>query len=70
MQCTVARVYVRAKSIMKSVGDVRACCSFWACDAQSLFAHFLEQNGQKLAYFCLRNCFRTSFFVLEHPFLL
>ena len=32
------------------------------------FAHFLEQNGQEVAFFCLKNCFRTSFSPLEHPF--
>ena len=32
VRCAVARVRVRAKSILKSVRDVRACGSFWACD--------------------------------------
>jgi hypothetical protein len=42
VRCAVARVRVRAKSIFKSVCDVRVCGSFL-----HTFAHFLEQNGQK-----------------------
>ena len=41
-----------------------------ACDVRSHFCTLLEQNGQDMAFFCLKNCFRTSFSVLEYPLLL
>ena len=44
---------------------------FWACDVRS---HFCTLFGTKRTrngiFFCLKNCSRTSFSVLEHPFLL
>ena len=67
VQCAVARVRVRAKSILESVRDVRACGPFLGvrCAIALLhtFAHFLGQNCQKMLHF------RTSFPVLEHLFL-
>ena len=47
---------------------VRVAC-FWACDVRRTFAHFLEQNYQKAATFCLKNYSRTSFLALERLFL-
>ena len=68
VRCAVARVRVRAKSILKSVRDVRACGSFLGvrCAIALLhtFAHFLGQNCQKMLHS------RTSFPILEHPILL
>ena len=43
--CEVARVRVRAKSILKSVRDVRACGFLWACDVRP---HFCTLFGTKL----------------------
>ena len=38
---------------------------FQACDVRLHFAHFLEQNGKKMAFFCLKN---YSWTALEHLF--
>ena len=43
VRCAVARVRVRAKSILRSVRDVRACGSFWACDVRPYFCTLLER---------------------------
>ena len=42
---------------------------FWRAMCDRIFAHFLEQNGQKLTLFCLKNYFRTSYPILECPIL-
>ena len=44
VRCAVARVCVRAKSILKSVRDVRACGSFWACDVRSHFCTLFRKD--------------------------
>ena len=61
---------VHAKFILKSVRDVRAAARFGFAMCDRNFAHFLEQKGQKNATSCLKNYSRTSYPVLEHPFLL
>ena len=48
MRCVVARVRVRAKSILKSVRD------FWHAMCDHNFAHFLEQKDQKMLLFVLK----------------
>ena len=67
VRCAVTRVRVRAKSILESVRDVRACGPFMgvrcAIALLHLFAHFF---GTKLPVIL---CFRTFFPTLEHPFL-
>ena len=56
--CAVARVRVCAKSILKSVRDVRACGSFLGVRCAITLLHtFWDKNTRKC-------------FVLEHPFLL
>ena len=65
VRCAVARVRVRAKPILGSVRDVRAC--------DPTFAHFLGQNCQKMLLFVLKIILelnRMSYPVLERPFLL
>ena len=60
VRCAVA--CVRAKSILKSVQDVRATCFRHAmCDHN--FAHFLKQKDQKMLLFVLKT-------ILGHPILL
>ena len=58
MRCAVAHVRVRAKSILESVRDVRACSPFMGvrCAIALLyhFAHFLGQNCQKMQLFVLK----------------
>ena len=68
VQCAVARVRVRAKSILKSVRNVRACGPFLGVRCAIALLHTLPDN----ATFCLKNYSRTrmSYPVLEHPFLL
>ena len=61
VRCAVACVHVRAKSILKSVRDVRGCAM---CD--HIFSHFWN----KIAINCLKTYSSTSNPVLEHPFLL
>ena len=39
VRCVVARVRVRAKSILKSVRDVRACGSFLGVPCATVFFH-------------------------------
>ena len=55
MRCAVARVRVRAKSILESVRDVRACGPFMGVRCEiallHLFAQFLRQNCQKMLRF-------------------
>ena len=67
VRCAVARFCVRAKFILESVRDVRACGPFISVQCAiallHLFAHFLGQNCQKMLHY------RTSFPVLEHLFL-
>ena len=77
VQCADARVRVRAKSILKSVRDVRACGSFLGVRCATVFLHIfgtkLPENTILEHLFLLYNvlsCFRTSYFVLEHPKML
>ena len=53
VRCAVARVHVRAKSILKSVRDVRACGSFLGVQCATLLLHTLgtkpTRNGLILA---------------------
>ena len=77
VQCAVVRVRVRAKSILKSVRDVRACGSFLGVRCATVFLHIfgtkLPENTILEHLFLLYNvlsCFRTSYFVLEHPKML
>ena len=42
VRCAVARVHVRAKSILKSVRDVRACGSFLGVQCATLLLHTLR----------------------------
>ena len=44
VRCAVACVRVRAKSILKSVQNVRAA-RFWACDVRSHFCTLFVTNG-------------------------
>ena len=75
VRCAVARVRVRAKSILESVRDVRACGPFFdvGCATALLhtFAHFLGQNYQIMQLFALKTSrTRMSYPVSEHLFLL
>ena len=58
VRCAVARVRVRAKSILESVQDVRGCGPFLGvrCAIALLhtFAHFLGKNCQKMLLFVLK----------------
>ena len=53
-RCAVARVRVRAKSILESVQDVRAVLYFGRAMCDCTFAHFLGQNCQKMLLFVLK----------------
>ena len=69
VRCAVARV--RAKSILESVRDVRACGPYMGVRCAIALLHtFRNKTDNKWHFFCLKNCSRTSFSVLEHPFLL
>ena len=72
VRCAVARVRVRAKSILKSVRDVRACVRlvFRRAMCDHTFAHFLGQIARK-CYFLSQKYSRTriSYPDLEHFFL-
>ena len=62
VRSAVARVRVRAKSILESVRDVRACGPFLGVRCAITLLHT----------FCLKNQYRIrmSYPILEHPFLL
>ena len=63
VRCAVTRVCVRAKSILKSVRDVRACGSFLGVRCAIALLHtFWNKTDRKMAFFCLK-------FILEGPFL-
>ena len=67
VQCAVARVRVRAKSILKSVWDVRVCGSFLGVRCAIALLHTFWNKIDRKCYFL--NYSRTSFPALEHPFL-
>ena len=63
MRCAVARVRVRAKSILKSVQDVRACGSFLGVRCAITLLHtFWNKTDKKWHFSVLKT-------VLERPFL-
>ena len=71
VRCAVARLCVRAKFILESVRDVRACGSFSGVRCAITILHtFWNKMKRKWHFFCFKNYFRTFFPVLEHPFLL
>ena len=70
VRCAVARVCVcvRAKSILKNVWDVRACGSFFGVRCAIALLHTFWNKIDRKCYFL--NYSRTSYPILEHPFLL
>ena len=67
VRCAVA--CVRAKSILKSVRDVRVCSSFSGVRRATVLLHTFRTKLPETATFCLKNYFRTSFPILEYLFL-
>ena len=84
VRCAVARVRVRAKSILKSVRDVRACGSFLSVRSAITLLHtFWNKTDKKWHFSVLKTVlehsflfqnilfsFRTSFPAFKHSFLL
>ena len=70
VRCAVARVHVRAKSILKSVRDVRACGSFLGMRYATLLLHTFgtklpeNANLERPIQFLKKNS------ALEPPFLI
>ena len=63
VRCAVARVCVRAKSILESVRDVRACGPFFDVRCATTLLHtFRNKTDKKWHFFVLKT-------VLERPFL-
>ena len=61
VRCAVALVRVRAKSILKSVQDVRACGSFSGVRCATPLLHtFCDKWIVNGIFFCLKT-------ILEHP---
>ena len=61
VRCAVAHVRVRAKSILKSVRDVRGCGLFLVCDVRSHFCTLFGTELPENATFCLIST------ILERP---
>ena len=68
VRCVVALVCVCAKSILKSVRDVCACGSFFGVRCAIALLHTFWNKIDRKCYFL--NYSRTSYPILEHPFLL
>ena len=67
VQCAVARVRVRAKSILESVRDVRACVSFLGVRCAIALLHtFATKLPENATFLNILSCFGTSFPVLDH----
>ena len=77
VRCAVARVRVRAKSILESVRDVRACGPFLGVRCAIALLHTFWDKIARKCYvlehpFLLWNflsCFGSSYSVLEHLIL-
>ena len=81
VRCAVARVRVRAKSILESVRDVRACGPFLGVRCAITLFTLFGTNLPENATFCLKKmflehlfllwnvlfCFGSSYSVFEHP---
>ena len=72
VRCAVARVCVRAKSILKSVRDVHACGPFFDVRCATTLLHTFGTKLPDNAACGLKTYSRTrmSYLVLEHLFLL
>ena len=64
VRCAVARVRVRAKSILKSVRDVRACGSFLGVRSAIALLHtFWNKTDRKWHFFVLKTIQERLFLV-------